>query len=90
MSGGIVGDVVEGAVALLGQLFALHGQASEAEKKQIEALLDDAKTRLHAIEPNAPRIHELADRRRAELLEEERRRTERGDETTREIPPDER
>lgn len=80
MSGGIVGDVVEGAVALLGQLFALHGQASAAEKKQIEALLDDAKTRLQAIEPNAPRIHELAERRRAELEEEAHRR--RQDEPT--------
>lgn len=79
-AGNPLADAVEGVIrALIGA----PGQIDEAQRERLLAGLDEAKRVLTAIGPNAPTIRAAVERRLAEI-----ERTERGDEPTREIPPD--
>lgn len=64
----------------LGGLVSRAAAAPEEERARIRAELQTALDRLDGIAPNAPAVHEAAERRRAELEAEELRR--RQDEPT--------
>lgn len=70
---GFVAGLIETAVGM-------PAAQREAELANIRRELRAGIERLDAIEPNLPRIHELGEKRRAEIEEEERQR--RQDEPT--------
>lgn len=75
-------DLVSGLVALIAAIPQAVAGAEEADRDRILRALDQARTGLTAIGPNAPTIRAAVERRLAEI-----ERTDRGDEPTREIPP---
>lgn len=76
------GDLALFVGGLISQALDMPGAQREAELDRIRRTLRTALERLDGIEPNAPRIHELGEKRRAEIEAAERSRTERGDEPT--------
>lgn len=74
-------DLVSGLVALIAAIPQAVAGAEEADRDRILRALDQARTGLTAIGPNAPTIRAAVERRLAEI-----ERTDRGDEPTRETP----
>ncbi len=73
----VVGEIVKGTAAV-----------SAEDRARLSRELRESADRLDAIEPNLPAIHALGEETRERIRAAEEERTERGDETTREVPPD--